>query len=350
MAKSITDLSAVTTVGLDIAKNVFRVHGIDEAGEVVAARSLRRGRVLAFFSGLPPCLVGLEACATAHHWARELTKLGHEVRLIPPSYVKAYVRRQKNDAADAAAICEAVTRPSMRFVPVKTIDQQSVLMLHRARSLLVSQRTALINALRGHLAEFGIVAAQGRQGAARLMALLAESREEEIPGVARAALLPLVRQIERLDHEVRALDRQILEWHRASEASRRLATIPGIGPLTASALVAGVTDPAHFRSGREFAAFLGLVPRQSSTGGKERLGRISKMGDRYLRTLLIVGATAVLRHARKEGSALKGWARALMERKPFRVAAVALANKMARIAWAVMARGEPFRSFRTQTA
>lgn len=350
MGKSITDLSAVTTIGLDIAKNVFRVHGIDDAGEVLVAKSLRRGKVLAFFASLPPCFVGLEACATAHHWAREIAKLGHEVRLIPPSYVKAYVRRQKNDAADAAAICEAVMRPSMRFVPVKTAEQQGVLMLHRARALLVSQRTALINALRGHLAEFGVVAPQGMKGAARLMAMLAEGAQEDVPAMARAALVPLVRQIERLDGEVRVLDRHILQWHRTNEASRRLATIPGIGPITASAMVASVTDPTQFRSGREFAAFLGLVPRQSSTGGKQRLGRISKMGDRYIRSLLVVGATAVLRHARKEDSALKGWARALVERKPFRVAAVALANKLARIAWAVMARGEPFRAVRTQMA
>jgi transposase len=306
--------------------------------------------LISFFAGLPPCLIGMEACASSHHWARELMRLGHEVRLIPPSYVKAYVRRQKNDAADAAAICEAVTRPSMRFVPVKTVEQQSVLMLHRARELLVSQRTGLINALRGHLAEFGIVAAQGARNVAALVAVIADGNDERVPALARAALVPLVRQVGQLESEIAAFDRRIVEWHRANAASRRLATIPGIGPLTASAIVASVTDPSMFASGRELAAFFGLVPRQSSTGGKERLGRISKMGDRYIRKLLVVGATAVLRHARKGGSSSKAWAEALLERKPFKVAAVALANKAARIAWAVLTRGEVFRNAVPHTA
>lgn len=350
MAKIIIDFSAVTTVGLDLAKNVFQVHGADATGQVIFARAVRRKDVMAFFTGLPLCLIGMEACSSSHHWARELTRFGHVVRLIPPSYVKAYVRRQKNDAADAAAICEAVTRPSMRFVPIKTIDQQSVLMLHRARSLLVSQRTGLINALRGHLSEFGIVAPQGTGNVAALSALVTDQDDGCLSPTARLALVPLVRQIENLEHEVTAFDRRIAQWHRGNATSRRLATIPGIGPLTASAIVASVTDPSMFGSGREFAAFFGLVPRQSSSGGKERLGRISKMGDRYIRMLLVVGAAAVLRHARKGGSSSKTWAEALLARKPFKVAAVALANKTARIAWAVLTRGEVFRNAPAQAA
>jgi len=350
MAKIITDFSAVSTVGLDLAKNVFQVHGVDADGKVIFARAVRRKDIIAFFTGLPPCLIGMEACSSSHHWARELARLGHVVRLIPPSYVKAYVRRQKNDAADAAAICEAVTRPSMRFVPVKTIEQQSVLMLHRARSLLVSQRTGLINALRGHLSEFGIVAPQGAGNVAALSALVTGHDDECLSPTARLALVPLVRQIGSLEREITAFDRRIAAWHRSNATSRRLATIPGIGPLTASAIVASVTDPSMFGSGREFAAFFGLVPRQSSSGGKERLGRISKMGDRYIRMLLVVGATAVLRHARKGGSSSKAWAEALLARKPFKVVAVALANKTARIAWAVLTRGEVFRNVPAQPA
>jgi transposase len=304
-------------------------------------RSVKRRDVLAFAAQLPPCVIGMEACATAHHWARELGKVGHAVKLIPPAYVKAYVRRQKNDAADAAAICEAVTRPAMRFVPIKSAEQQGVLMLHRVRELLVGQRTALINALRGHLAEFGVVAPQGKRHVAELIAVVVDAADGRLP---RGALAPLVRQMQRLDQEIDGLDKRLLAWHRADEASRRLATIPGIGPVTASAIVASVTDPSMFSSGREFAAFLGLVPRQSSSGGKERLGRISKMGDRYIRTLLVVGATAVLRHAKKDGSPSKTWAETLLQRKPFKVAAVALANKTARIAWAVLTRGETYQA------
>jgi transposase len=285
----------------------------------------------------------MEACATSHHWARELTRLGHEVRLIPPAYVKPYVRRQKNDAADAAAICEAVSRPSMRFVPVKSEDQQSVLMPHRARALLVFKRTALICALRARFAEFGLIAPKGPRHVGRLLELLAAEADESLPPVARRALEPLARQLARLETEIDRLDHELILWHRSNELSTRLATIPGVGPVTATALAASVTDPSMFRSGREFAAFLGLVPRQASSGGKEKLGRISKMGDRYLRTLLVVGASAVLRHARK-GSASKAWAQALLDKKPFKLVAVALANKTARIAWAVMTRGEAYRA------
>jgi transposase len=339
-----TTYAGVATIGIDLAKNVFQVHAVDVSGKVALQRSVRRRELLAFAAKLPPCLIGLEACASAHHWARGLARLGHEVRLMPPSYVKAYVRRQKNDAADAAAICEAVRRPGMRFVPVKSVERQGVLMLHRTRELLVGQRTALINALRGHLAEFGIVAAQGVRRVGELVAVVGDAGDARLPENARQALMALVRRMDDLADEITELDRRILVCHRADATSRRLAAIPGIGPLTASAIATSITDPSMFASGREFAAYLGLVPRQSSSGGKERLGRISKMGDRYLRTLLVVGATAVLRHAKRGGSPSQAWGEALLRRKPFKLAAVALANKTARIAWAVMAHGEDYRA------
>jgi transposase len=336
-------MEEITTVGIDLAKNVFQVHAIDSSGRVVISKAVRRAGFLPLLSKPPPCLIGLEACASSHHWARELAKLGHTVRLIPPAYVKAYVRRQKNAAADAAAICEAVGRPSMRFVPVKTVDQQAVLMLHRVRALLVSQRTALICALRAHMAEFGVVAPVGPRNVAPLLGILADGTDQRLPALAYQALKPLARRMAMLRLEIERLDRHLLDWHRSNAVSQRLASIPGVGPVTATALAASIADPSMFRSGREFAAFLGLVPRQSSSGGKERLGRISKMGDRYLRTLLVVGATAVLRYAKTGGSTSKVWAQTLLAKKPFKVVAVALANKTARIAWAVMARGEVFR-------
>jgi transposase len=336
-------METITTVGIDLAKSVFQIHAIDAEGRVVLAKSVRRREFMKVMGKLPACLIGMEACASSHHWARQLKAMGHEVRLIPPIYVKAYVRRQKNDAADAAAICEAVSRPSMRFVPIKSEAQQAALMLHRTRTLLVGQRTALICALRGHLAEFGLVCATGPRDLAPLLEVLADKEDESLPGAARQALWPLVQQLRALEAQIGGLERKVLEQHRASEVSRRLATIPGIEPLTATALAASVTDPTMFASGREFAAFLGLTPRQTSSGGKERLGRISKMGDRYLRTLLVVGAASVLRHPTTSPSAPKTWAVGLLEKKPFKLAAVALANRMARIAWAVMARGETFR-------
>jgi len=336
-------MERITTVGIDLAKNVFQVHAIDASGAVVVSRAVRRSGLLQLLGKFPNCLIGMEACATSHYWARELVKLGHQVKLIPPAYVKAYVRRQKNDAADAAAICEAVARPSMRFVPIKSEAQQAVLMLHRTRALLVSQRTALICALRGHMAEFGIIAPVGPRNVAPLLEILADQADERVPFLARLALRPLARRMAMLRLEIERLDRRLLDWHRSNPVSQRLATIPGVGPLTATALAASIADPSMFRSGREFAAFLGLVPRQASSGGKERLGRISKMGDRYLRSLLVVGATAVLRYAKTGGSTSKAWAQGLLAKKPFKVVAVALANKTARIAWAVMARGEVFR-------
>lgn len=335
-------MAQVSTIGLDLAKNVFQVHGIDPQGKVLVRRPLRRTEVLPFFAKLAPCLVGMEACATAHHWGRELTKLGHTVKLMPPAYVKPYVKRGKTDAADAEAIAEAVQRPTMRFVAVKTRDQQAVLMLHKVRDLLVRQRTMLINALRGHLAEFGIVAAQGAAGVTSAIAQF-RTEQADLPELARSAIRRLVGQIEAVAQEVKRAEAEIVAWCRNDAASRRLLTIPGVGPITASAIAAAVPDPSLFRSGRQFAAWLGLTPRSQSSGGKERLGRISKQGDGMIRRLLVVGATAVIRVARQDNPG-RAWAKRLLERKPARVVSVALANKTARIAWAVMMRGEVYRA------
>jgi len=334
----------VTTIGIDLAKNVFQVHGVDGTGKVVIKRQLRRGQIIEVFRKFPPCLVGIEACATAHHWARELAQLGHTVRLMPAAYVKAYVKRSKNDAAEAAAICEAVTRPSMRFGRVKTGEQQTALMLHRSRDLLVRQRTQLINALRAHLAEVGLVAAAGAEGAKTLVAIVTdETNRTDLPGPMRQALLPLVAQLVSLSEQIGMIERAIHAQHRASEASRRLETVPGIGVIGATAIAATVTDPTAFKSGRDLAAWIGLVPRQQSTGGKQRLGGISKQGDRYLRRILVVGATAVIRHARAHPEK-QPWLTKLLATKPAKVVAVALANKMARIAWAILTRGETYRA------
>jgi transposase len=322
-----------------VAKHVFQVHGVDEAGHVVIKRRLRRAQVITYFASLPPCLIGMEACATAHFWGRELRALGHEVRLMPPQYVKAYVKRGKNDAADAAAICEAVTRPSMRAVPVKTEEQQAALTMHRARDLLVRQRTQLINAVRGHLAEFGLVEAQGPWNVPRLLASMQDDRR--VPELARQVLQLLAAQLDEVAKRIVEVDARIAAWHRANPVSRRLATIPGIGPLIASAIAATVPDPDVFRNGREFAAWLGLVPRQRSTGGKPRLGRISRLGDEYIRRLLIVGAQTVLLRAKAARS--DAWIQNLLARRPRLVVAVALANKTARVVWAVMAKGQSYR-------
>jgi len=332
----------VTTIGLDLAKSVFQVHGVDAAGQTVVRKQLRRRQVLPFFRKLAPCLVGLEACATAHHWAREIAALGHEVRLMPPRYVKPYVKRNKNDAADAAAICEAVTRPTMRFVAVKSAEQQSVLMLHRTRDLMVRQRTMLVNAIRAHLAEFGIVAAVGLPRVKELLAVIANEEDERLPPLARRCLEGLAAQLASLQEEILAAERRIHAWHRASAVSRRLESIPGIGPITASALAATITDPSVFKSGRELAAWIGLVPRQASSGGRERLGRISKQGDHYLRWLLVAGAMTVIRHAKRRGTA-NPWLTELIAGKPTKVAAVALANKLARTAWALLRDGGTYR-------
>jgi len=330
----------ISMIGLDIAKNVFQVHGVDEAGEVTLRKKLRRRDVLSFFAAQEPCVVAMEACGTAHHWARELAALGHEVRLVPPSYVKAYVKRSKNDAVDAAAIYEAASRPSMRFVPVKTLERQAALVPHRVRDMLVRQRTMLINALRSQMAEFGVVVPKGRHRLGELIAMLRE--DQGIPASARTMLMELVGAIEALTPRVDRIEKAIVAAVRMDPLARRLTTVPGVGPITASALAAMVGDPARFRNGRHFAAWLGLVPRQSSTGGKQRLGRISKMGDKYLRKLLVLGATASLRRA-PSTDRLALWTRGLLDRRPARLVTVALANKMARIAWAVMARGQAYR-------
>jgi transposase len=334
-------MGEVRTIGLDLAKHVFQVHGVDAEGATVLRKQLRRAQVLAFFSRLPRCVVGMEACGTAHYWARELRALGHEVRLMPAQYVKAYLKRNKNDAADAAAICEAVVRPTMRFVAVKTAEQQAAVLLHRGRERLVRQRTGLVNALRAHLAEFGIIAPQGLRNVGRLIAIVRDEGDACLPDLARQVLQVLAAQIEQLDAAVAAIEKQLMDWHKSNPVSQRLARIPGIGPIIATAIAATVTEPSGFRSGREFAAWLGLVPRQNSTGGKVRLGGISKRGNRYLRRLLINGASANLLRSKLTNA--DPWVIGLRRRRPRLVVAVALANKTARIAWAVMQRKENYR-------
>ena len=335
-------MGEVSTIGLDIAKSVFQIHGIDTDGTVVIRKRVSRAKVLEFFAALPPCLVGVEACPSAHHWSRKIQVLGHTVRLMPPNYVKAYLKRSKNDANDAAAICEAVTRPSMRFVPTKSEQQQSGLMLHRSRQLLVRQRTMLSNSIRGHMAELGIISAKGRNGTAALLETIANADDDRIPSGARFSLEVLSRQYANVTAEIGNIERRIHAWHRSCEDSRRLEEIPGVGPLVATALIAEVGDWKAFSSGRNLAAWIGLVPKQHSTGGKGRLGGISKQGNRYLRWLLVAGAMAVIRYARQHGTK-RLWLARIMERRPIKIAAVALANKIARMAWAMMVRGERFK-------
>ena len=333
-------MTEIIRIGLDLAKNVFEVHAVNAQEQVVVRRSLRRNQVLDWFAKLPPCLIGMEACGTAMYWARALTELGHTVRLIPPAYAKAYVRRNKNDPADARAICEAVGRPSMRFVPIKTTQQQAEAVTHKARQMLIKQQTMTQNSLRGLMAEFGIVVPQGPQHIGKLFAILADPADGRVPDVARAALNVMANTLAALEQQIETLDKTIREQVRASPTARRLDTIPGFGPILAGAIAAIITDPRHFNSGRDFAASLGLVPRQDGTGGKVKLGPISKRGNGYLRRLLVNGAMAVLcgKNARNDP-----WRAKLLDSKPRKLAAVALANKMARIAWAVMTRGEDFR-------
>lgn len=335
-------MKEISTIGLDIAKNVFQAHGVDKEGRVVERKRLKRKEMLEYFGNLPPCVIGIEACATAHDWGRKLGRLGHEVKLIPPSYVKPYVRRGKNDAVDAAAICEAVSRPHMRFVPIKSEDQQAALMLHKTRDLLIKQRTQQINALRAHMAELGHVFAGGNAGAG-LALKAAQDDSTAIPECAKRALRVLAAQVETTNKAIADLEKSIRVWHHNSEVSQLLATIPGIGVIAATSLAATIGDPAQFKSGREFAAWIGLTPRQNSSGGKERLGSISKQGNASLRRLLVMGAVSQLRGDRRKKAPGGGWFPSLLTRKPPLVAIVALANKMARVAWAVMSRREAYR-------
>jgi transposase len=342
-------MEKVSTIGLDIAKSVFQVEGTNEAGEVTVRRQLRRPHLLKFFAKLPPCLVGMEACASAHHWARELTALGHEVRLMPPRRVKAYVKwGAKNDQADAAACNEAVTRPSMQFVPIKSIDQQAVLMLHRARGLLDKQSTQLSNAIRGHLAEFGIVAAKGNSGFASLLAKIGKDSDPQIPPMIRPIVTVLAEQWRSTREQMDKLERQIVDWHKRNSDSQRLATIPQFGPITSSAVVASMGDARRFKSGRAYGASVGLVPRQDSTGGKPHLGPITKAGDHYIRRLLVNAAAGMVRRVRTNPD-LMPWFAKLLARKTAKEAIVALANKLARIAWAILAKGGIYRASMTTT-
>jgi transposase len=332
----------IAVIGLDLAKNVFQVHGIDDSGQAVLKRKLRRSEVLPFFAGLAPALVGIEACHTAHYWGREIAALGHDVRLMPPQFVKPYVKSQKNDAADAEAIAEAVQRPTMRFVPIKSADQQAVLMLHRTRDLLIRQRSSLISAIRAHFAEFGIVVGQGIRNVERLLALLETAGDQRLPALAAEMLGILAAQLRYVAEQVKEVEVKLLAWHRADETSRRLQSVPGLGPITASAIVATVGDPKQFKSGRQFAAWLGLVPQQRSSGGKERLGGISKRGDGYIRRLLVHGARAIVGWWKRSATHKTPWIERLLARRPTNVATVAYANKLARIAWAIMMHGNRY--------
>jgi transposase len=334
----------VTTIGLDIAKSVFQVHGIDARGKVVLQKRLTRARMLVFFANLPRCLVGLEAGGGAHHWARELQALGHDARLMPPQYVKAYVKSNKHDAADAEACCEAVQRPSMRFVPVKTKDQQATCMLHRVRDQLIGQRTATINALRGHLTELGIVAAQRQAGVRQLLALIGEVEDDRIPPLARAMLATLAAHLSDLADKIAGLDQRLVALARTDPICRSLAAVPGVGPVIATAFAATVPDARAFRSGRHLAAWLGLVPRQHASGGKDRHLGLSKRGDGYLRRQLIHGARALVWRTPGREGRLWSWINGLLARRPFNVAVAAVANKLARILWAMLAHGEAYRA------
>jgi transposase len=333
----------VSTIGLDLAKNVFQAHGASAAGMVVFRKKLRREQVLAFFAAQPRCLVAMEACASAHHWARAIGELGHEVRLIPPAYVKPFVKRQKNDMADAEAICEAAQRPTMRFVAVKTEEKQASTVIFRTRDLLVGQRTQIINALRGHLGEYGLIAPQGPAHVERLIAEV-EDASSAIPQAARTCLLRLVDVLRALQTEIVALDTEIAARAKRDDVAKRLMTVPGIGPVIATALEALAPPPETFKSGRDFAAWIGLTPLQKSTGGKPRMGRTSRMGERSLRRLLIIACSGVVRWTKRKGAPTGSWLARMLARKPPMLVIVALANKTARIAWALMTRGEIYRA------
>jgi transposase len=332
----------ITIVGIDLAKNVFQVHGVDERGKAVVQKRLRRKQVSIFFAQLPPCLVGMEACGGAHYWARKLQAQGHTVKLMAPQFVKPYVKANKTDVADAEAICEAVSRPTMRFVPIKNAEQQAILSLHRARQGFVRARTAQANQIRGLLAEYGITLPQGISHVANCLPHIIEDADHELPGLFRGLLQRLVAHLRELNHQVQELEEQIDTWHRANEASQRLAKIPGIGPLTASALSASIGNAKSFKNGRELAAWLGLVPRQHSSGGKPMLLGISKRGDAYLRTLLIHGARSAVRVAKRKSTPADRWSTGMLDRRHMNVAAVARANKNARIVWALLAHGRDY--------
>jgi len=335
----------ISMMGLDLAKNVFAVHGIDEGGRVAMKRNLRRAQVLPFFAKLESCVVGMEASSGAHYWGRELSRLGHTVRLMPAGYVKAYVKRGKTDAGDAAAICEAVSRPTMRFVPVKSVEQQGILALHRARDVLVRQRTQITNVVRALCGEFGIVAAKGKEPLKSLAAIIADESDDRLGCEARLALKPLLDQLAQLRRNTALLEREILLRHKTNETSRRLVSVPGIGPLTASALIASIGDPKRFASGRDLSAWLGLTPQPRSSGGKSKLGRTSKQGNPYLRRLFVQGAQSLLYATRRKPNASSAaWRQELLARRPVKVAAVAVANKTARIAWSVLVHGGLYRS------
>ncbi len=339
-------MNEISIVGLDLAKQVFQVHGADKAGRCVLRKQLKRREVLGFFAGSAPCVVAMEACGSAHHFAREIAKLGHEVRLLPPAYVKPYVKRGKTDSIDAEAICEAASRPTMRFVPVKTIEQQSLATLHRCRDLLVKNRTMLVNALRAHLAEFGFVAAKGIGKLPDLIKIVSEAPAETLPDMARAALLSFIDAIALINQELDGLEKRLRAWHKGNRQSQRLETVPGVGLIGATALCALVPDPKLFKNGRHFAAWIGLTPRLDGTGGKTRLGRISKAGDGTLRRLFVLGATALLGSLENKTTPLALWVQGLRARRPSRAVAVALANKLARIAWAIMASAEAYKPLR----
>ena len=332
----------ITTVGIDLAKNVFQVHGVDERGRAVLKKQLKRHQVVVFFSNMPPCLIGMEACGGAHFWARRLQAQGHAVRLMAPQFVKPYVKGNKHDAADAEAICEAVSCPSMRFVPIKNIEQQAALSLHRARQGFIRERTAQANRIRGLLAEFGLIIPQGIHHIARRMPEILEDADNELSGPMRALLARLLEHLQELNRQAQELEAQIIAWHRNNELSHKLEAVPGIGPLTASALVATVGDAKNFKNGRQMAAWLGLVPKQESSGGKTVLLGISKRGDVYLRTLLIHGARSMLCAAQRRKATVDRWVQGLLERRNANVAAVAMANKTARIVWALLAKARQY--------
>jgi transposase len=337
-------------IGIDLAKHVFQLHGNDASGRPVLQKRVRRPALLDILRKIPACTVVMEACATAHHWAREIAAIGHEVKLIAPQYVKPFVKTNKNDAADAEAICEAASRPTMRFVPVKSREQQSLTMLHKARDLLIRHRSSVAVALRAHLAEFGIISAQGIRNGLKSAQSVSKDEYERLPALVKEIVEVLHCQLQDLNARVKVLDSRILAWHRDSPMSRRLATIPGVGPIIATAIIAMVGDPKQFKSGRQLAAWIGLVPRQNSSGGKDRLGAISKRGNPYLRRLLVIGNRSTLRWVRSRPAEGSPWLAGLLERKPTNVVAAAMANKTARIAWAIMVRKENFVPHNRRTA